>query len=139
MNESRFLGTGWSFPPTFEQVTQGLVTSSKTDNINQSINIILQTPRASRPLQPEFGCDLQRFLFKKLTASLQEEIVQSVKTSLLNDEPRIVVDKVETKVEHDLASSITLYIYYTVKQTNSRHNYVYPFSLQEGTNLQASP
>jgi len=135
MKESSFLGTGWSFPPTFEQGNYQLTMTKTEDNINQSIDIILKTPRGSRPLQPEFGSNLNRFLFRKLNATCQEEIEQSVKMSLLNDEPRIVVDKVETRLQQDLGSTVAVFIYYTVKQTNSRHNYVYPFSLQEGTNL----
>ncbi len=135
MKESSFLGTGWSFPPTFEQGNYQLTMTKTEDNINQSIDIILKTPRGSRPLQPEFGSNLNRFLFRKLNATCQEEIEQSVKMSLLNDEPRIVVDKVETRLQQDFGSTVAVFIYYTVKQTNSRHNYVYPFSLQEGTNL----
>jgi len=138
VNKKTFLGTGWSFPPSFEQANYRLNLSANENNINQSIDLILQTPKGSRSLLPDFGSDLFSFLFRKTDSSLQEEIIQSVKTSLLNDEPRISVNKVDVAFITDGASTVSVTIHYTIKKTNTRHNHVFPFSLLEGTNLQAN-
>ncbi len=138
MNKKTFLGTGWSFPPSFEQANYRLSLNSEENNINQSINLVLQTPRGSRSLLPDFGSDLLNFLFRKIDASLQEEIIQSVKTTLLNDEPRISVNDVQVAFITDGAATVSVTIYYTIKKTNTRHNHVFPFSLLEGTNLQVT-
>lgn len=134
MNNS-FLGTGWSFPPSFEKGNYQLELSSEVDNINQSINLILQTPRFSRSLVPKFGSELAGFLFRTANASLKEEIEESIRLTLLNDEPRITVNKVDVKFVKDTETLALVSIYYTVKKTNARHNHVFPFSLLEGTNL----
>ena len=49
--------------------------------------------------------------------------------------PRIKVDKVEVIAHQDQVGTVALHIYYTIKQTNTRHNHVFPFSVKEGTNL----
>lgn len=138
MSKSTFLGTGWSFPPSFEQANYQLNLSADENNINQSIDLVLQTPRGSRSLLPDFGSDLFSFLFRKVDASLQEDIIQSVKITLLNDEPRIKVNKVDVAFMTDGAATVAVTITYTIKKTNTRHNHVFPFSLLEGTNLQAT-
>jgi phage baseplate assembly protein W len=73
-------------------------------------------------------------LFQRLDATLRGEIVQMVKLTLLNSEPRIVVDSV-TVTGAALEGTVNIQIGYHVKLTNTRHNYVFPFSLIEATNL----
>jgi uncharacterized protein len=131
-----FLGQGWSFPPRFEVATHCLSITGGIDNINASIDMILNTPRGSRPLSPDFGSDLYRFIFRSADPSLREEIEQSVRTTLLANEPRIKVDQVNIQLTNDAASTVMVAVTYTVRSTNSRHNHVFPFSLLEGTNLQ---
>lgn len=137
MQDSSFLGTGWSFPPVFDNANYQLQLSSGESNINQSIDLLMKTPRGSRSLMPSYGCDLCRYLFCRLDATLQEEIIQSVKTTLLNSEPRISVEDVNIALSED-GSTATLSISYKVKLTNTRHNHVFPFSLLEGSNLSVS-
>ncbi len=135
MNDASFLGSGWSFPPTFEVGNYRLNMTHKDDNINQSIDIILQTRQGERSMMPLFGSPLHRFLFKKMSASLQSEIIDAVKSALLNDEPRITVDNVALAELGEGQSGLAIQIYYTVKKTNSRHNHVFPFVHNDATNV----
>lgn len=136
--DASFLGTGWAFPPSFDKSTHQVTLSNSDTNINQSLDLILQTPRGSRSLIPDFGGELSRFLFRSADATLQEEIEQSVKTTLLTNEPRITVDAVIVSFVRDPASTVAVSIQYTIKNTNTRHNHVFPFSLLEGTNLKVN-
>ena len=135
MSESSFLGTGWSFPPTFESANQQLNLTAGADNINQSINLILQTQQGERSMQPTFGSTLNTFMFRKRQALLKGEIASAVGNCLLECEPRINVESVISFPDNDEAR-VEIEVIYVIKTTNSRHNYVYPFSLNEGTNLQ---
>lgn len=135
MGDSSFLGCGWAFPPTFELGGYCVALSQGEHNIQQSIDIILQTPLFSRSLQPEFGTNLQSFIFSTLDAGLQEEIIQEVKTALLNHEPRISVESVSVGAVD--IGRLEVVIGYLIKETNSRHNHVYPFNILEGTHLAA--
>lgn len=135
MSGSSFLGSGWSFPPTFEPGGFTLGMTHGAENIAQSIDLILQTPVFSRSLQPDFGANLSSFLFRALDTSLQEEIIQEVKSSLLNHEPRIKVESVEVQSLGTDDNTLLLTISYVIKHTNTRHNHVFPFSILEGTHL----
>ena len=132
--DSSFLGAGWAFPPAFDNATGRLQMTSGVSNINQSIDTLLQTMRGSRSMLPDFGCNLFSYLFQRLDATLEGEIVQSVKVCLLNSEPRIVVENVTVSQGGD-GATIDLSIEYRIKLTNTRHNKVFPFSLLEATNL----
>jgi phage baseplate assembly protein W len=133
--QSSFLGAGWSFPPNFNKGNHQLTISSKNSNIKQSIDIILQTPTGTRNTNPEFGCELNRFLFSRFDASLAAEIINCVQTALLDYEPRIKVESVEVNTANDSDVTLLIGINYKIKMTNSRDNHIFPFYLNEASNL----
>jgi phage baseplate assembly protein W len=130
-----FLGSGWSYPPTFNAGDFQLNMSQQNTNINQSINQILLTPRGERIMSPGFGSVLYRFVFRAFNTVLQSEISDAVKVALRDNEPRIKVDRVLVSVENDDNSLLSIIVYYTIRKTNSRHNHVYPFALTEANQL----
>ncbi|MDZ8183667.1 MAG: GPW/gp25 family protein [Nostoc sp. ChiSLP02] len=125
-----FLGTGWSFPPTFNQDTGTVEMVSDEEDIVQSLEIILSTRPAERIMQPDFGCELSQFLFEEISQGLITSIKGTISDALLYHEPRIDVDDInidESEEEGLLLISVT----YTVRVTNSRFNLVYPFYINE--------
>jgi hypothetical protein len=78
-----FLGTGWSFPVTFSAGNHRLNITSNAANINESINIILNTRKGERTLEPNFGSGLQQFMFRKIDNTLKGEIIETIQFSLL--------------------------------------------------------
>jgi phage baseplate assembly protein W len=133
--DTNFLGSGWAFPVTFSVGNGLLQVSSYEQNINDSINIILQTRKGERSFEPQFGSGLQQFFFKKMDETLKGELKDAVKVSLLHNEPRITVTDVQVEFT-DLVNGVAeIEINYVYNQTNTRHNYVFPFHIKEGTNL----
>ena len=65
--DASFLGTGWSFPPTFGAGGADVETVSGHEDIEQSLAILLATRRGERIMQDEFGCDLGEFLFAEIS------------------------------------------------------------------------
>jgi len=130
-----FLGSGWSFPPTFTAGNYQLNMAQQQDSINQSIDVILQTRQGERSLNPNFGSSLHRFVFRAFNATLQSEVVEAVNVALRDYEPRIKVNAVIVTVENDESTLLAIQINYTIRQTNSRHNHVYPYALTEATHL----
>ncbi|MEH1993122.1 GPW/gp25 family protein [Nostoc sp.] len=126
---SSFLGTGWSFPPTFHQ-DGTLEMVADEEDIVQSLEIILSTRPAERIMQPDFGCELSQFLFEEISQSTITGIRGTIFDALLYHEPRIDVEEInidESEIDGLLLISIT----YTVRVTNSRFNLVYPFYINE--------
>ncbi|HYG50806.1 MAG TPA: GPW/gp25 family protein [Flavobacteriales bacterium] len=133
--ENNFLGSGWSFPVTFSEGNYQLNLATYEQNINESINIILLTRKGERCLESQFGSGLQQFFFRKMNETLKGEITDAVKISLLHNEPRITVKNVLVEFADITSGQVLITIQYEYNQTNTRHNYVFPFYLNEGTNL----
>lgn len=130
-----FLGSGWAFPVSFSVDNHQLSLSANETNINESINVILNTRKGERTLEANFGSGIQQFMFRKIDNTLKGEIIETIKFALLRYEPRILVQDVKVASTDVLNGKIEILISYIYSQTNTRHNYVFPFYLKEGTNL----
>lgn len=133
--ENSFLGSGWAFPVTFSVGNYQLMRSSYEQNINESINIILLTNNGERCFEPQFGSGLQQFFFRQMDGTLKGEIKDAVQSALLHNEPRITVTNVSVEYADIQGGLVEITISYVYNMTNTRHNYVFPFYLNEGTNL----
>ncbi len=133
--EKNFLGSGWSFPITFSGGNYQVKMTHYESNINETIDIILTTNLGERILDEDFGSGLQRFFFRSTSETLKAEIKEAVKTSLLTNEPRITVENVSVEFSESDRGLIIIRVDYVFIQVNTRHNYVFPFHISEGTNL----
>jgi phage baseplate assembly protein W len=133
--QKAFLGSGWAFPVKFSEGNLQLNMTMYEANINDSIDLILMTRQGERIMEAQFGSGLQQFFFRKMDETLKGELSDAVKTSLLNNEPRIKVIAVTVSYADPVNGLVTIGIDYVYNQTNTRHNYVFPFHLTEGTNL----
>ncbi len=131
-NEDDFIGTGWGFPPTFNDGTKDVEMKSGKEDIDNSLHILLSTTIGERVMQPEYGCNLKDFLFEPLNTTMQSYIRKLVDDAILYFEPRIKLDNLKLEVD-DGKMEIT--VEYTIKASNSRSNYVHPFYLTEGTGI----
>ena len=136
MNENTsFLGRGWSFPPSFTRSQNGVEMTSDEEDIQKSLAILLSTNLGERVMQPTYGCNLTALLYEPLSTTLKTQIQDLVKTAILYHEPRIALNEVTLDLDDELDGLVQINVDYTIKTTNSRSNYVYPFYLKEGTNV----
>lgn len=131
-----FLGTGWSFPPAFDKDAKQAAMLSDEADIQSSLEILLATRPGERVMQPDYGCNLDELLFEPLTTTFKTYIRDLVATAILYHEPRIEVNKIELEDNGGLEGKIVLLVEYTVRSTNSRLNFVYPFYRVEGTEVE---
>jgi len=127
------IGIGWSFPPTFIKSGESgdlLMTGGKED-IDNSLHILLNTAFGERVMRPEYGCDLRRFLFDPVNANMQAYLKKIVEEAILYFEPRIRPEDVTVDVEQINEGKLEIKVEYTIKSSNSRSNYVYPFYIKE--------
>ncbi len=124
------LGTGWDFPPEFDKNTLDVKMTSAEEDIKKSLYILLSTTVGERLMQPEYGCNLKRFLFEPLNTTTVAYIRKLVEDAILYFEPRIEPEEVSVEVEDGILNII---IDFRIRTTNSRGNMVYPFYLKEGT------
>ncbi len=134
ISDPSFLGTGWSFPPTFRREWYGVEMLTGQEDIQSSIRIILATVNGERIMLPTFGCNLQPYVFDTMNPSTIALIEKIVHDALALNEPRIIVGDLNTTVDQN-QGMLSIDIQYTVISTNTRYNYVYPFYLTEATNV----
>jgi phage baseplate assembly protein W len=133
-----FLGRGLGFPPTFTKSSLAggdIVMVEGALDIQQSLQILLSTRPGERVLQPDFGCNLDTMLFEPLTLSLLSLMQNTVKTAIIRHEPRIIVNDVRMNASSQLEGSVMIQVDYTIRSNNSRFNFVFPFYIQEGTDV----
>lgn len=130
-----FLGTGWAFPPRFDARSGSAETLSGRDLIEQGLRIILTTPPGERITNPAFGCDLTDFVFERNDLSVRTMTEDAIRSAIVTYEPRIEVHDVTVDSSDALDGTLSILLDYSIRQTNSRHNAVFPFSISEGTGL----
>ena len=131
-----FLGSGWSVPPTFDAQTGSVEMVQDTQDINESLHLLLSTSLGERVMQPDYGCNLNEYLFESLSNSLIGIIKHHVENAILFFEPRIIAERVEVTPADStdlLEGRFTILIDYLIPETNSRFNYVYDYYLNEAT------
>jgi phage baseplate assembly protein W len=131
VNDSSFLGTGWSFPPTFTEGGADVVTVSDAEDIHQSLQILFATTPGERVMQDDYGCDLGRYLFEEIDRSLINSLTALVSDAILFHEPRVTLNNLQISDEEADGGLLLIHIDYTIRSTNSRFNMVYPFYLSE--------
>ena len=136
MNKSTnsFLGTGWSFPPTFDFASGEVNLVSDVEDIKESLNILLSTSLGERVMLPDYGCNLNDYMFEALSNSLIGLIKHHVENAILFYEPRIIAENVDvTQADSTdlIEGRFTISVEYYIPETNSRYNYVYDYYINE--------
>ena len=134
-NEVKFLGRGWSFPPEFDRSQQQVKMATGQEDIEQSIEILLGTIKGERIMRPDYGSNMDEMVFESFDQSLKTYLKDSIGTAILYHEPRINPLRIEINENEIYDGKILIEIEYTIRATNSRHNMVYPFYIDEGTEV----
>ncbi len=129
-----FLGQGWSFPPTFTRSGNTLELVKAEEDIKQSLGILLATTLGERVMRADFGANLNQQIFEPMDAAFAPFVSEIVSDAIETYETRVNLDNVDVDVE-PLVGRIVLTVSYTIISTNTRSNIVYPYYLNEGTNL----
>jgi phage baseplate assembly protein W len=130
-----FLGRGWAFPPTFENQGRTLRMVEAEEDIRQSLQILLATRIGERVMQPQYGWERDALLFEPLSTSFASRLSSDIETAVLYYEPRVELNRVSFDRSTDREGLIEIRLDYTVSATNSRNNLVYPYYLDEATNV----
>lgn len=128
-NDQQFLGTGWAFPVRFGNQGRSVVTAEAEEDIRQSLEILLSTSLGERVLRPSFGWKRDALMFEPLSTSFGAYLAREIETAILFYESRIELNRVDFETAADQTGLILIRLDYTVRTTNTRTNFVYPFYL----------
>jgi uncharacterized protein len=127
---SDFLGTGWSFPPSFTVGGAEVEMVSGPEDVHQSLQILLLTNRDERPMQESFGCGLDTVVFEEMDAALLDRVNNLIYDTVLLYEPRVDLCVVDARPGRE-PGVLEIRIEYAIRGSNSRFNMVFPFYLNE--------
>lgn len=128
--EDSFIGTGWSFPPAFDQASGGVELRSGIADVEESLRIIFTTHLGERVMHPSFGAALDQHVFDPMNASRLSYLEEQIRRAILYHEPRIDADHIGVVADHE-NGRLLINISYRVRGANSRFNFVYPFYQEE--------
>jgi len=133
-----FLGRGWSFPPRFDASIGEVLMVEAEEDIRESLRILFSTQPGERILLPRYGCALHSLVFESLSETLLTRIRTVIADAILYFEPRIRLEAVHIDKTSSQEGLLLIGLEYTIVQTNTRSNMVYPFYLTEGTLINQS-
>jgi phage baseplate assembly protein W len=128
-----YLGTGWSFPPTFASLNHGVEMVKDGNDIHESLWILFSTNLGERIMLPQYGSGLGRMVFRAISTTMMSQMKSMVTQAILNWEVRITVNDVQVQPDPATAGRVLISVAYTIRKTNTRANLVYPFYLTENT------
>jgi uncharacterized protein len=130
-----FMGVGWAFPVTFDCSTGAVRMLSDEEDIHNSLDVLFATAVGERIMQPDYGSELDSFVFTPLNKSVITYMKAIISDAILFYEARIITEDIRIEPAKDQDGVLEIEITYRVSATNNRYNYVYPFYKREGTNL----
>lgn len=133
--EAPFLGTGWSFPPMFDQTQKNVVMVSGVEDITESLTILFDTTLGERVMQPKYGSNLESMVMEPINRFTLTYIEDLARTAIIYHEPRIKLIRLEVLDEDHIQGILKIKVIFEIRNTNTRFNYVYPFYIQEGTDI----
>jgi len=104
-------------------------------DVASSLEILLSTTPGERILQPLYGCNLSELMFETLDTRMKTLIADKMESAILYYESRIKLESVNIDDSLELEGVVLIEVVYTVKSTNSRFNFVYPYYKNEGTDI----
>lgn len=133
--DKTFLGRGWSFPPTFNGYNGTIEMIDGEADIKSSLEILLSTKLGERVMLPNYGCNLDHLVFESMNLTMLTYLKDLVENAIIYHEPRIDLEKVMIDDSKQNEGILLIEILFRIRTTNSRSNYVYPFYINEGTNV----
>jgi phage baseplate assembly protein W len=129
-----FLGNGWNFPPVFDRDEVPTRMVANEENIRQSLWTLLSTSPGERIHRYDYGCSVRKYVFERMNIATQALLRDEIERAVILFEPRVELNSVTFHV-NEPEGILHITLDYTVRQTNRRTNMVYPFYLNEGTDL----
>ncbi|MCP4368482.1 MAG: GPW/gp25 family protein [Deltaproteobacteria bacterium] len=124
-----FLGKGLKFPIKIGS-DDGLAKAEGEEKIRDSVINILSTSIGERVMRPNFGSKIHNHIFDTINSATKSSIAFNIQEALIEWEPRIEVENVQTSDDRAHEGVLLISIDYKVRSTNNRFNLVYPFFLK---------
>ena len=129
-----FYGTGWGFPVTFSKRRGCTVRMVENEeDIRESLQILFSTRPSERVMRPDYGGSLEELVFEPNNIGLVTYVKDLISKAILYYEPRVDLEDVVIDQTNINAGFFQIELILTIRSTNSRFNFVFPYYLNEAT------
>ena len=128
--QNAFFGVGLQQPFKINPSTGKTGLVSGIDNIEQSIRAILSTKPGERLYHKDFGVDLSALIFEPQSSATLKSVEEKIISGLMQFQTMIIVDSVSFEL-NAIEGLINVDVSFTIRTTNTRGNYVYPYYIKE--------
>jgi phage baseplate assembly protein W len=123
---SDILGAGLAFPIGLDARRRFAMTHGER-KVEDSIMMIVLTPKGQRVMHPEFGCQIHDLIFALNDATTAGLAARYVQEALETWEPRIEVHRVTAMPDPIATNRLLIQIDYEIRATHERRSKVFPF------------
>jgi phage baseplate assembly protein W len=101
------------FPLSFRvnPITKDIPLSKNEDAVKKALLNLLKTQKGTRPFRPDFGVNLQRFLFEPADYETEVQINDEIARSIQVFEPRVQVIEIESVIDNDVGIKVAIKYY----------------------------
>ena len=99
-----------SFNFTKNPITNDVVVLKNEEAIKQSVKNLVLTRIGERPFNPTIGTDTTSYLFELHTKVSANTLLREIENILLDEEPRITLEKIEVDLNADINNLSLIHI-----------------------------
>ena len=108
--------------------------SEAEEDVDEGLRILLGTYPGERLMRPDYGCRLRDYCFRNYESDTISQIDEEIRNAITTFESRVIIENIDYKMD-EINDVLEIIIDYKVIATNSRRNLVYPFYVNEGTDI----
>ena len=124
------IGKGWAFPVQIDG-RGGIALAVDQNDLDQAIEVILNTRIGERVMRPDFGCRIHELTFAPINAQTLGLVQRYVEEAIGWWEPRVDLTDIEVTTDPSMRSvgKLLIQIHYQIRTTKDERSLVYPFYL----------
>ena len=108
--------------------TSGITSGDYKNHIRASIQRILMTDYGERVMEPNFGCDIKRYVFDPSNRISEAEIKHEIMRAISRWEPRVSISNISLISKDE---RLIISVPYTIKGTGEEDSVNYVFRLKK--------
>jgi phage baseplate assembly protein W len=98
------------FPLSFRlnPITKDIPLSKNEDAVKKALLNLLKTQKGTRPFRPDFGINLQRYLFEPADYETEVQINDEIARAIQLFEPRVQVVEIESIIDNSVGIKVSI-------------------------------
>jgi len=129
------LGTGWSFPPSFDRFSGTVKLSSDIENVRENLHLLFATDMGERVMLANYGTLMRERVFAALTETTSNQLKLEIQNVIAEWEPRIDVLEIQINDRQESEGACELAVIFQLRSSGASGSMIYPFYATTGEQM----